>query len=99
MKDPIYERGAVRLTLGLVGIFGVAGSADQTPLSVHMLPPLALSALIGAWGISRMKFGPTLALSAELTRTARQVVRRAELARLTSAARRRRLLYLRAARR
>ncbi|GGR11590.1 hypothetical protein [Deinococcus ruber] len=83
------QPGTGRFTLGLVLILGAAGQADQSPLTLRMLPLAALALLIAAWGLSRMEN------HAGLRRFLRQ--RRASL--LRTRQQRHQHIYMRAARR
>lgn len=57
-----YERGTLRLVIGLLGLLGIAGAADQSPLTLSMIPQALAFALVGTWGVARMHHGPLLRL-------------------------------------
>jgi hypothetical protein len=80
-----YQFGSGRFTLGLLGILGTAGAADQSPLTTSMIAPALVSLALGAWGVSRMTNGPHLPL-----------LLRVWEARVSGRARRHRLIYQRA---
>ncbi|ULH17419.1 hypothetical protein MF271_19050 (plasmid) [Deinococcus sp. KNUC1210] len=88
MKKFSYPFGSVRLGVGIFLFFGTLGRADQTPLTLNMLPMTLLGVLLAVWGMSRKE--NHVGLKRVLRRLAARVPRTRQ--------QRRQHIYLRAAR-